>query len=232
MDPFVVKAIATGRSRRQVKTATGTINGPNASKRSKQITVGNQFDAPIEEITAEINATRASSLGLSYMPNSATALPEPKPVGLPGVFVPWLTFALLAVLIGVFAMENIFPVTPAVKQAPSLQTLIAMGAFRTAVDNWAMYHKGGCFLSKRGSPIFFNKPNSKDERLGLMDFQSEEAWSIMNGDPVDGRLIVDHAIPVSVLHSIIRESRPSSPEDIEAILLKTYRLGVLTYEED
>jgi len=72
------------------------------------------------------------------MRGSTTALPEPKPVGLPGFFVPWLTFALLVVLIGVFVLENSFPVTPAVRHTPSLQTLIAMGA----LDHAAILSRG------------------------------------------------------------------------------------------
>jgi membrane associated rhomboid family serine protease len=129
VDPFVVKTTVAGRSSRQVKTATSKITGPNASqKRSKPITIPNHFDSPIEEIAADINAARASSLGISHMDDSATTLAEPTPVGLPGFSVPWLTFAILAVLIGVFVLENSFPVTPAVKQAPSLRTLTAMGA--------------------------------------------------------------------------------------------------------
>jgi membrane associated rhomboid family serine protease len=129
VDPFVVKTVEAGRSRRQVKTATSRITGPNASqKRSKPITIANHYDVPIEEIAADINAARASSLGISHMDDSATAVAEPTPVGLPGFSVPWVTFALLAVLIGVFILENSFPVTPAAKQAPSLFTLIAMGA--------------------------------------------------------------------------------------------------------
>jgi rhomboid protease GluP len=70
--------------------------------------------------------------------DSAITLEEPTPVGLPGFSIPWVTLALLAVLIGVFVLENSFPVTPAVKQAPSLQTLIAMGA----VDHAAILSRG------------------------------------------------------------------------------------------
>jgi membrane associated rhomboid family serine protease len=139
VDPFVVKTTVAGRSRRQVKTATSRITGPNASqRRSKPITIPDHFESPIEEIAADINAARASSLGISHMDDSATTVAEPIPVGLPGFTVPWLTFAVLAVLIGVFILENSFPVTPAVKQAPSLQTLIAMGA----LDHAAILSRG------------------------------------------------------------------------------------------
>src|SRR4029077_5140662 len=105
VDPFVVKETVAGRSRRQVKTATARITGPNAGQeRSKLITIPNLFDSPIEEIAADINATRASSLGISHIHDSAITLAEPTPVGLPGFSVPWLTFGLVTVLIGVFVL--------------------------------------------------------------------------------------------------------------------------------
>jgi len=135
IDPFVVKITQAGRSMRKVKTASAKITGANASKdRSKQISIQDWFDRPIEEIVAEINAVRASSLGIPEPPASAVTIPEPAPVGLQGLALPWVTFALLAMLVGVFALENKFPVTPGAKLTPSLQTLFAFGALnRTAV---------------------------------------------------------------------------------------------------
>ena len=133
VDPFVVKTTVAGRSGRQIKTATARITGPNASKkRSGRIAIPNQFDEPIEEIVADINTVRASSLGIAHIPDSVAAHADETPVGLSGFAVPWLTFALLAVLIGVFVLEIDFPVTAAVKGAPSLQTLVAMGALSHA----------------------------------------------------------------------------------------------------
>jgi rhomboid protease GluP len=49
----------------------------------------------------------------------ATALTAPK--------LPWLTFALLAVLILIFVIENAFPVSPGKDLSPSVATLLAMG---------------------------------------------------------------------------------------------------------
>ncbi len=137
--PFVVKTNAVFRSQWEIKTATAMITGPNVGqKRSKQIGIPDQFDTPIEEIAANINASRASSLGISHIADSTAASAEPAAVGLPGFSVPWLTFTLLAVLIGVFVLENSFPVTPAVRQAPSLRTLVAMGA----LDHAAILSRG------------------------------------------------------------------------------------------
>ena len=131
--PFAVETRTAGRSRRQIKRATAGITGPNAGlKRAATLLIPDHFDRPIDDIVAEINAARALSLGVTHLPDSVTAPAQPTPVGLPGFAAPWLTFALLAALIGVFIQENIFPVTPAVRGAPSLATLIAMGALNHA----------------------------------------------------------------------------------------------------
>jgi membrane associated rhomboid family serine protease len=130
LDPFVVKTTYVGRSRREVKTAAAKITGANGNSsrwRGNRISFTNCFDKPIEEIVTELNAFRASSLGLSETVVSPAMTPEPVPVGLPGFRLPWLTFALLAVLIGAFAVEIKFPVDVSANHDPGLQTLIAWG---------------------------------------------------------------------------------------------------------
>jgi rhomboid protease GluP len=145
LDPFVVKLTQAGRFSRKVKTASARVTGPNASKgslRSKMITFGDFFDTPVEEIVADLNAVRASSLGVPETMANSMTVPEPAPVGLPGFTLPWLTFGLLGVLIGVFVLENKFPVTPGVKLTPSLQTLIALGALNhTAVISGGEWYR-------------------------------------------------------------------------------------------
>jgi hypothetical protein len=104
--------------------------------------------------------------------------------------------------------------------------------FRTAVDNWFMYNRGGPFL-KTGKPWFWNKPRSNDKRLPEMHYHSVEASKLMDSREVlKGKLIVEHAVPISQLHKIIRDNKPESPEDIKKTLISLYRLGVVTYEED
>jgi rhomboid protease GluP len=127
IDPFAVKITQAGRSRRKVKTATARITGANAGK-GRSISIPDHFDTPIEEIVADLNATRASSLGVAETPAHLLTMPEPAAVGLPNFRLPWLTFALLGVLIGVFVLENKFPVSPGARLDPSIPTLIAMGA--------------------------------------------------------------------------------------------------------
>ena len=165
VDPFVVKTTVAGRSRRQVKTATSTITGPNASQKpSKPITIPDHFDSPVEEIAAEINAARASSLGISHIDASVVTLAEPTPVGLPGFAVPWLTFVVLAVLIGVFVLETSFPVTPAVKQAPSIPTLIAMGA----LDHAAILSRGEWYRLFTAPLLHANFPHLAGNGVALV----------------------------------------------------------------
>jgi rhomboid protease GluP len=62
----------------------------------------------------------------------ATVL-EQEPVGLAAFKLPWLTFALLAVLVVVFAMEYLFAVTPSVRSNPSIATLFALGGLNRAI---------------------------------------------------------------------------------------------------
>ena len=57
---------------------------------------------------------------------STVASDEPA-VGLANFKLPWLTFALLAILIALFALENLFVVTPSVRLTPSSATLLALG---------------------------------------------------------------------------------------------------------
>ena len=131
--PFAIETRTAGRSRRQIKRAKAVITGANAGlKRAATLLIPDHFDRPIDDLVTEINTARALSLGVSHLPDSAIAPALPTPVGLPGFAVPWLTFALLAALIGIFALENIFAVTPAVRNAPSLPTLVAMGALSHA----------------------------------------------------------------------------------------------------
>jgi len=131
LDPFVVKTAYAGRSKREVKTASAKITGANAGIsrwRPKLISFTNSFDKPIEEIVAELNAIRASSLGVSEIAMSPVTAPDPAAVGLPGFRMPWLTLTLLAILIGIYVVEIQFPVDMPVNGDPGLRTLVAWGA--------------------------------------------------------------------------------------------------------
>jgi len=95
--------------------------------RSKVFYLPDQFEEPIADIVAEINTARTAANGnLTSLVNSAAVI-EPEALGLENFWVPWLSLLILAILIGIFTLENLFPVSPPVGNAPSIQTLIAFG---------------------------------------------------------------------------------------------------------
>ena len=128
--PFAVKTIYAGWFR-QVRTASAKIAGPAAGRslrRARTFTIPDQFTVPIDAIAAELNAARAPASG-----DSAPAIKDSKAketsLGLAQFKVPWLTFAILVVLVAVFTIENMFPATPASRGlTPSIATLVAFGA--------------------------------------------------------------------------------------------------------
>lgn len=132
LDPFDVMVTVTGRFNQRVLTASARVTGPNASRAAgKSFTISDFFQTPIETIAADLNAERAYALGPSHAAPAATA-PVESPVGLGSVTAPWLTLTILAVLIVIFMIENMFPVTPGSAGTPSVPTLLAMGALSRA----------------------------------------------------------------------------------------------------
>ena len=68
--------------------------------------------------------------------------PQNAPLGLAEFKWPWLTLALLAVLIAIFVMENLFAVTPSTKSGPSVATLFAMGGLsRQAILSGGQWYR-------------------------------------------------------------------------------------------
>jgi rhomboid protease GluP len=137
LEPFAIKTTHGGRFSRQVKTASAKVIGYHASRRlmpSKTFLVPDHFLTPIGTIVAELNAARAQAVGVSESLLGGGIAPPDAPVGLAAFKLPWLTLALLAVLVAIFACENEFAVTPSVGSTPSIATLFALGALnRTAV---------------------------------------------------------------------------------------------------
>jgi membrane associated rhomboid family serine protease len=126
--PFVLKVVYSGRIR-QVRIAAAKITGSAAGRslwRARTLTIPDQFTIPIDMIAAELNAARALATGdTTPAPN---ALHKETSLGLAQFKIPWLTFALLAVLIVVFTLENTFAVVPGGRGLrPNIATLIAFG---------------------------------------------------------------------------------------------------------
>jgi TonB family protein len=137
LEPFTLKTVYAGRFRKPVQVATANVVGPVpdwSRRRLKTISIPDHFEVPIATILDDLNGARTRALGTTVLaPASPTAVYE-LPVGLEDFKFPWLTFAILAGLIMVFVLENIFAVTPAVRSNPSIPTLVAFGALsRTAV---------------------------------------------------------------------------------------------------
>ena len=107
------------------------------------------------------------------------------------------------------------------------------GMLRSCVDYWFAYHMRGPFLNKNDNPNWHNNPSPIKHKDALlkMHFISETAYDvIMEGSEV--RLIKEHSIPINVIRKILVQEKPTNIKDIENILLRFYRLGVLTKDED
>jgi len=122
--PFAVKNVYSGWFRR-VQIASAKIAGRSWIS-VHTFAIPDQFTVPIDEIATELNAARALATDDAV---PAATVPQEAPIGLEQFRLPWLTFGLLFVLIIVFALENVFPVTPSGKDlTPSVATLLAFGA--------------------------------------------------------------------------------------------------------
>ena len=107
------------------------------------------------------------------------------------------------------------------------------GLLRSFTDYWFAYHKQGPFLNSNNNPKWHNKPSSVKDKDALLEmhFISDMAFdAIEKGSDV--RLIKEHSIPLRVIRKILIQQEPKTTTDIENILLRFYRLGVLTKDED
>jgi membrane associated rhomboid family serine protease len=125
------------RLNKQVRSASARVTGSHASarlQRTKTFTLTDHFLEPIAALAAELNAARAQAVGVDASAPVAAAAPEESPIGLAEFKLPWVTFALLIILVAVFTFENMFPLAPGKELAPSIRTLFGMGPLsRTAV---------------------------------------------------------------------------------------------------
>jgi hypothetical protein len=119
---------------RTVIVATSRIVGTGVSRnllRRKKLTIPDHFRTPIGAIVANLKACHARAAGVSqaHYPDAAVAMAAREArFGVAGFKLPWLTFAIFAVLVAVFACEQIFAVAPAVGVfSPSVATLEALG---------------------------------------------------------------------------------------------------------
>jgi rhomboid protease GluP len=132
LGPFQVTAAQVGFGRRTVLAARARIVGTEVSRSlrgRRQFMIPDTFQAPIDVVVAEINARHPNVQGhgaawhLGDMPYV-----EDNRVGIKAFTAPWLTFALLVVLVAVFVMEQKYAIGPHGRLlGASLATLQALG---------------------------------------------------------------------------------------------------------
>ena len=122
--------------------------------------------------------------------------------------------------------------------------------FRDFFDNWNAFRSDHDHHRGRGDrPRWFNNPDAAKRRAMLesLDFISKGAIAVMDyakDAPTDYRLrysardkstklIVDHAVPVSVIVSMLFQPGVDlSRESVRSHLVRRYRLGLLSHGED
>jgi rhomboid protease GluP len=132
---FAVTTMDVGRFGRRVESAGAGIVGTAVSKdllRRKTLTIPDSFLTPIAVIVADLNARQTQILG--GPPAVAGTAEDETRFGIADFKAPWLTFAILAVLVLIFAGEQIFAVDPAGQALnASIPTLLALGGLSRSV---------------------------------------------------------------------------------------------------
>ncbi|MFT4277015.1 MAG: rhomboid family intramembrane serine protease [Rhodopseudomonas sp.] len=129
VEPFTLESTSSGRFRKPRRTASARVIGRNASRSSRSegfFTVRDTFAVSIDTILDDLNAARSRIVG--DIRTGSIVESHEAAIGLVGFKLPWLTFTILAILGVVFVLENALSITPAVKFAPSIATLFALGA--------------------------------------------------------------------------------------------------------
>jgi membrane associated rhomboid family serine protease len=117
-----------GRGGKQIRSASAPLFGPSGLSVGKTLSIPDAFQVPLTTIVADLMAMhgRASDPAASFL--RATVAPE-RPIGVAGFRWPWLTAALFATFVLVFALEQRLAVTPGTASlTPSIATLLALGA--------------------------------------------------------------------------------------------------------
>ncbi len=97
------------------------------------------FDTPLPLLLDMIAVRRPHTPGLAAPP------PPERPCGVPGFRAPWLTAAILAVLVAVFAAERqaaaVLGTAPGAPGSPSLATLVALGGSSRVLVESGQWHR-------------------------------------------------------------------------------------------
>lgn len=105
--------------------------------------------------------------------------------------------------------------------------------FRTVLDNWFAFREGGPFLNGNSRPHWFNNPcpDKHGQALSRAHFVSTAAARTLCGFARE-RLMKDHAVPVAVLRDMLFDGQLQSIDEVRAFLLRHYRFGIITEEQD
>lgn len=115
---FALVPVTNGRLGGKRFMAVAPRLGPG---RTRRFMVPDSFAVPLPRLLDELGALRP---GAPVAPAEAA---PPRPCGVPGFRWPWLTAAMLAVQVGVFALERHVSAGLGAPGDPSLQTLVALG---------------------------------------------------------------------------------------------------------
>lgn len=121
---------------------------------------------------------------------------------------------------------------------------------RTKLDEWKAFRDRGGLVTRGGRQRWFNNPCPWKEFARLrahMDWITPKAETVLargdrrdplvrkpkRGEPAPHRLIVEHAVPIKVLHDlIVGDTALWQIEPLEEFLLANFKRGVLTSDED
>ena len=146
---FELEQTPGGRRNRRPALAVARIVGPAASRRSlrnRRFVIPDAFVTPLSDIVTDLNSRNPRTADTL---SDATVRGSEQQFGLIGFKVPWVTLGILAVLVLIFACEQIFavdPPGPALRS--SVRSLLALGAL-----NWSIVTSGGEWYRLLTAPL-------------------------------------------------------------------------------
>jgi hypothetical protein len=107
---------------------------------------------------------------------------------------------------------------------------------RTLLDSWHAAKRGWPFMTRPGpgagySPIHLNAPAPNSNREALLLLRHSRAANDIMHYRATGELVKDHAVPVATIRGWICKAGLRTTEDVDAFLLKWYRVTLLTKGE-
>jgi rhomboid protease GluP len=137
LSAFALTTNYVGLFNRRRLTASADIAGPSVSRnllRTGKFVIPDVFLAAVDRIVADLNAQQRRVLGVSRVAPTDSRPQDGNTFGLAEFTAPWLTFVMLAVLVIIFAEEQLRGLGPGgPMMSPSLATLTAMGASSRAL---------------------------------------------------------------------------------------------------